>query len=344
MTLEKILVSVCEEMAPQLNEDQLASLKDTLFIKFHGRELREDCTALQTSLDAQEQNLIDFFKASKLIGGRQQSTLEMYEREIKALRDACGKNLLEITSMDIRWYFGMCRTKRGNGMATLQSKRRYLNSFYAFLTREGAIRENPVEKIEAMKVEKRLKKAFSAKDLEKLRVACGTNYRNRGLMEFLLGTGLRVSELCSLDVGDIDFGKLEFTVIGKGDKQRRCYLNETGCFYLIQYLDWRMKKEGLTKDELLNRPLFAAAVSPYNRMTKRGIEKILTALGEAAGVDDVHPHRFRRTYASNLAARGCPLQDLKVLMGHSRLDTTMIYCDIKEDNISRSYQQYGKEA
>ena len=344
MTLEKLLLSVCEEMATRLDEEQLAYLKDTLFIKFHGKELRENSTALQTTIDAEEQRLMDFFRASKIISGRQASTIEQYTREISALRNACGKSLLDIGSVDIRWYFGMCRTKRGNSMSTVQSKRRYLNSFYAFLVREGFIQQNPVEKIEAMKVEKRLKHAFTARDLEKLRVACGTNYRNRALMEFLLGSGLRVSELCSLDVKDIDFSKLEFTVIGKGNKQRRCYLNETGCFYLIQYLDWRAEREKLSREELLNRPLFAGTTVPYARITKRGIEKALAALGEAAGVENVHPHRFRRTYASSLAARGCPLQDLRVLMGHSNVETTLVYCDVKDDAVSMSYQKYGKEA
>lgn len=344
MTLERILLSVCEEMAPQLSECQLASLKDTLFIKFHGMELREQTTALQTTMNAQDQNLIDFFRASKLISGRQKSTIDMYEREIKALRDACGKALTEINSVDLRWYFGMCRTKRGNGMATILSKRRYLNSFYDFLFREGVITRNPLERIEAMKVEKRLKKAFSTDDLERLRVACGENYRNRAIIEFLLSTGVRISECCSLDVKDIDFNKQEFVVVGKGNKQRRCYINDTGSFYLMRYLNQRMVKEKLTQEELKERPLFASVVSPYGRITKRGIEKLLDALGREAKVEDVHPHRFRRTYASAMAARGCPLQDLKALMGHSRVETTMIYCDIKEENINMSYRRYGEPA
>lgn len=344
MALENILLSVCEEMATRLNAEQLQCLKDTLFVKFHGLELQQESTALQTTASAEEQNLIDFFKASKVIGGRQTSTVEQYIRELYALRDSCGKPLLDINSVDIRWYFGMCRTKRGNSMNTIQSKRRYLNSFYSFLVREGILQQNPVEKIETIKVEKRLKNAFSARDLEKLRVACGTNYRDRALMEFLLGTGLRVSELCSLNVKDIDFNKLEFLVIGKGNKQRRCYINETGVFYLVQYLDWRTKKENINQNEMMSKPLFAGMRAPYDRLSKRSIEKILATLGEMAGVDGVHPHRFRRTYASNLASRGCPLQDLRILMGHSRLDTTMLYCDIQEDAVSASYQKYGKEA
>ena len=344
MTLENILLSVCEEMATRLDEEQLAALKDILFIKFHGLELQDACTALQTDMEAEECRLIDLFCASKIISGRQKSSMEQYVREIKALRAACGKGLIDISSLDIRWYFGMCRSKRGNSMTTVQSKRRYLNSFYGFLVREGVIPRNPIDKIEAMKVEKRIKQAFSTNDLEKLRVSCGTDYRNRALMEFLLGTGLRVSEVCSLNVRDIDFSRLEFMVIGKGNKQRRCYLNETGVFYLIQYLEWRLKKEHISKDEIQDRPLFAASVAPYNRITKRGIEKALTALGKTAGVDDVHPHRFRRTYASSLAARGCPLQDLRALMGHSNIETTMIYCDVKDDSVGMSFRKYGKEA
>lgn len=288
--------------------------------------------------------MLDYFKASKVISGRSTGTIEQYVREIRFLRETCGKSIKDITSMDIRWYFGVCRTKRGNSMTTIQNRRRYLNSFFGFLAREGFTASNPVERIEPMKVGQRLKKAFSTEELERLRGACGANFRDRALMEFLLSTGVRVSELCSLNVRDINIGKLDFCVIGKGDKQRQCYINETGCFYLLRYLDWRMETEGKTKAELMDEPLFAGTRAPYGRLSKRGVEKALAAMGKAARVENVHPHRFRRTYASTLAAHGCPIQDLRVLMGHTNVDTTMIYCDIKQENINLSYRKYGKEA
>lgn len=344
MTVEKIILSVCEEMSVYLNDEQVEQLKNTLFVKFHGIEICEPSTALQTTIDAEEQKLIDYFKVSKAISGRQKSTISQYVRTINSLRMSCGKLLTDINSMDLRWYFGMCKTKYGNAMSTVQSKRLYLNSFYSFLYKEGVINNNPVEKIEPMKVEKRLRKAFNTNELEKLREACGNDFRSRALIEFLLSSGLRVSECCSLNVGDIDLGKQEFTVIGKGNKQRNCYINETGTFYLLRYLNYRMGKEGLTQEELSKKPLFVSSKYPYSRVSKRTIEKILKHLGENSGVENVHPHRFRRTFASILAVRGCPLQDLRVLMGHSNIDTTMHYCDIKDEQINISYKKYGTEA
>lgn len=344
MTIENLLLSVCEAMTPELTDEQLTSLKDILFMKFRGIEIREECTAVQTAIGAEEERLLDFFRASKMISGRAKSTMDQYLREIRILRDECGKPLTEITSTDLRWYFGMCRAKRGNSMSTVLSKRRYLSSFYDFLYREGIVPQNPLEKLEVMKVEKKIREAFCTEDLEKLRVTCGRDFRARALVEFLLSTGVRVSECCALNVGDIDLYRQEFLVTGKGNKQRRCYINDTGCFYLLRYLTWRMDKEHISREDLLGKPLFASSRAPYKRMTKRGIEKMLTALGNEAGVQNVHPHRFRRTYASTMASRGCPLQDLKTLMGHSKIDTTMIYCDVKEENVSMSYRRYGEIA
>ena len=344
MTIESVILSVCEEMVEDLSPEQMTRLKDVLFMKFHGIQIKEECTSVQTAMDEEEEKLIDYFKASKAISGRQLSTIEQYVHEINFLRQATGKKLTEITSMDLRWYFGICRTQRGNSMTTIQNRRGFLNSFYSFLLKEGVINVNPVERIEPMKAEQRLKKAYSTEELEKLRGACGTNFRNRALMEFLLSTGARVSEVCALNVRDIDLGRLEFSVIGKGNKQRRCYINETGCFYLMRYLDWRMEKEGISKAELMEKPLFVSERAPFERISKRGIQKTLAAMGKEAGVSNVHPHRFRRTYASTLAARGCPIQDLRVLMGHSNVDTTLIYCDIKQENVNLSYRKYGKEA
>ena len=104
-----------------------------------------------------------------------------------------------------------------------------------------------------------------------------------------------------------------------------------------------MNKEKISRIELNERPLFVSLAQPYSRLSKRAIERTLAKIGEKAEVPNVYPHRFRRTYASILAIRGCPIQDLKILMGHSNVNTTTVYCDIKQENINISYRKYNTD-
>ncbi|MDE6220045.1 MAG: tyrosine-type recombinase/integrase, partial [Lachnospiraceae bacterium] len=82
-----------------------------------------------------------------------------------------------------------------------------------------------------------------------------------------------------------------------------------------------------------NEALFVTTRKPYNRLTVAGLEHILKDLGKSAGVEKCHPHRFRRTMATNVLRKGTPLEEVKELLGHTKLDTTMIYCTINKDNV-----------
>ena len=102
-----------------------------------------------------------------------------------------------------------------------------------------------------------------------------------------------------------------------------------------------MAKEGLTMEELAQKPLFASAKKPYSRMTVAGVQYLVKTLGKKAGVGNVHPHRFRRTFATDLLNRGMRIEEVMVLMGHTKIETTLIYCNIKQDNVRESYRKYA---
>ena len=134
--------------------------------------------------------------------------------------------------------------------------------------------------------------------------------------------------------------KKEFSVIGKGINERIVYFSDTAYFHLKEYLDWRIKAEGVSIESLMDRPLIVSIKSPYDRMEKCGIEALCRKIGKKAGVEDVHPHRFRRTFATDMAARGMKIEELAKLMGHAKLETTLIYCNIKQENVRSSYYKY----
>ena len=130
-------------------------------------------------------------------------------------------------------------------------------------------------------------------------------------------------------------GRGFWIVYGKGSKERKTYLTDSAKFYLRRYLQMR-QQDGLT-----DQPLFVTLDRPHDRLTVAGIQYMLRQLGQRAGVKNTHPHRFRRTIATDLLARGMKIEEVKEFLGHEKLDTTMIYCTIKEENVQASHRKYA---
>ena len=332
--VEKVLERIVNEMAPHLDQGQLEHLSNVLYINFHGLEVREQCTELVASGMNGDEAKIRMFVASKKAVNRQDATMKQYTREICNMLNFLGKRLEDITGMDLRYYYGVMWEQRGIKMSTMQTRLHYLSSFWDFLNTEELVTGNPVKKVGLLKLEKVIKKPFSAAELEALRVNC-TELRDRAMVEFLYSTGVRVSEMVALNVGDIEMGKQELVVYGKGSKERKTYLTDGAKFYLRRYLQTR-EQEGLSEE-----PLFVTLDSPHNRLTVAGVQYMLRQLGERAKVKNTHPHRFRRTIATDLLSRGMPIEQVKEFLGHEKLDTTMIYCTVKEASVQSSHKKYA---
>lgn len=338
--IEKILENVINAMVPHLEPDQMEKLNNVLYINFHGIEVQEHCTELTATGTDGDAAKIKMFVASKKAVNRQDNTLRQYTREICNMLDFLGKRLEDVTGMDLRYYYGVMREQRHIKMSTMQTRLHYLSSFWDFLITEELVHSNPVKKVGLLKLEKTIKKPYSAEEMEALRSNCG-ELRDRALVEFLYSTGVRVSEAVSLNVEDIEMGKQELIVYGKGSKERVTYLTDSAKFYLRRYLQVRCKDEGLTMEELMGQPLFATLDAPHNRLTVAGIQYMLRQLGKRAGVNGVHPHRFRRTIATDLLNRGMPIEQVKEFLGHEKLDTTMIYCSVKQESVQASHRKYA---
>lgn len=330
--IERILENVVNTMVPHLTPEQLETLNNVLYINFHDVEVQEQRTELVTSGIDGDEAKIRMFVASKKAVNRQNNTLQQYTREIRNMLAFLGKRLEDITGMDLRYYYGVMREQRGIKMSTMQTRLHYLSSFWDFLTAEELVHNNPVKKVGLLKLEKTIKKPFGAEEMEALRTGCNT-LRDRALVEFLYSTGVRVSELVSLNVSDIEMGKQELIVYGKGSKERKTYLTDSAKFYLKRYLDERKARR--------QEPLFTTLDYPHNRLTVPGVQHMLRQLGQRSGVDNVHPHRFRRTIATDLLNRGMPIEQVKEFLGHEKLDTTMIYCTVKTESVQASHRKYA---
>lgn len=332
--IEKIIENVINEMASYLDQEQLEHLSNVLYVKFHGKELVTQCTDVtETGLNGDDIK-IKMFIASKKAVNRQNNTLKQYTREIYNMLDFLGKRIEDITGMDLRYYYSVMREQRKIKMITMQTRLHYLSSFWDFLITEELVHSNPVKKVGLLKIEKTIKKPFSAEEMEAIRLNC-KNLRDRALVEFLYSTGVRVSELVKLNVGDIKMEKQELTVFGKGSKERKTYLTDGAKFYLKRYLESRKEKN------LEQKPLFETMDKPHSRLTVAGVQYMLRQLGARAKVENVHPHRFRRTIATDLLNRGMSIEQVKEFLGHEKLDTTMIYCTIKEERVKASHKKYA---
>ena len=187
--VEKIIENVINQMIPHLNQEQLEHLSNVLYVNFHGKEIREECTELVPCGLEGDEAKVKMFIASKKAVNRQDNTLRQYSREINNMLDLLGKRIEDITGMDLRYYYGVMREQRKIKMSTMQTRLHYLSSFWDFLITEELVHSNPVKKVGMLKLEKIIKKPYSAEELEALRTSCST-LRDRALVEFLYSTGV----------------------------------------------------------------------------------------------------------------------------------------------------------
>lgn len=327
---EQIIQKIMQALDGRTDAGTADIVQDILLIELNNYEIQERCTDVVLADDSADRMLKKFL-ATKRIEGIAESTLLRYAEENKKLIRFLGKPLYEVSTYDIRFYLSYRRENSGKklGNRTLDGMRRCYSSFFSWLSAEGLIGRNPCAAIKQIKYRKEVKKPYSAAEMEKLRRAC-TNKRDLALLDFLYCTGCRVSEVARLNIDDIDFENMECTVLGKGNKERTVYLSEVAAMNLGEYLASR--EDG-------NEALFTGKGT--ERLGKNGIEVLLKRLGKKAGVINVHPHRYRRTLATNLLDRGMNIQDVAVILGHADLKTTQVYCYISQKNVKNAYSKYA---
>ncbi|MCM1027120.1 MAG: tyrosine-type recombinase/integrase [Roseburia sp.] len=323
-----IIQNVINHFNGRLDDSVINTIQDILTIELNNYEIQERCTEIVVH-DNSNEGILKKFVATKRVEGIAESTIKRYVEQIMALLNFLGKSISEINTYDIRFYFSVKRERDKVSNRTLDGTRRCYNSFFKWVANEGYMPKNPCATIAQIKCKKVIRKPYSATELEKLRKACD-NVRDLALVEFLYATGCRVSEVSNLDVVDVDFENMQCTVLGKGNKERIVYLTEVSTMYLQEYVTTR---------KYLSDALFVGKRG--ERLSKNGIEALLKRLGAKANVENVHPHRYRRTLATNLLDHGMNIQDVAAILGHADLKTTQVYCYISQRNVQNAYRKYA---
>ena len=235
-----------------------------------------------------------------------------------------------MTTDDIRQCLVRYQEEHKVGKVTLDNARRNLSSFFRWLEDENYIFKSPLRRIRKIKTTTTVLETSADEDLEKLRDDC-KEMRNLAIIDMLNSTGMRVGELVKLDRADIDFEERECIVLGKGDKERLVYFDAKTKLHLKKYLNART-------DE--NPALFVSIRHPYNRLLSSGVELMLRKMGEQSCVNHVHPHKFRRTMATAAIDKGMPIEQVQRLLGHEKIDTTLHYAMVKQNNVKMSHKKY----
>ena len=278
-------------------------------------------------VDTDSEDFLQAFFDAKRIEGRSEKTIAHYDYILRQMFKSINTPIRRVT-VHLRSYL-MGMKKRGIADKTLEGVRSVMSSYFGWLQKEGLLTENPCANLAPIRCEKKVRQPYSEVDLVKLQEAC-KNDRDKAIIHFLLSTGCRISEVCALNIDDLDFKGRECVVHGKGNKQRVVFFSEVTSMMLKRYLDGRHDEE---------TALFTGKGS--SRMTPGGIRAMLRNVASAAGVANVHPHRFRRTLATSLIDHGMQIQEVATILGHDKLDTTMKYVYVNKANVKNAYAKFA---
>jgi len=232
--------------------------------------------------------------------------------------------------MDIRKYLAVI-SQSGLKNSSISTIIWTLKGFFNWLFDNGKILEKPMKLIKNIKCEKHIRKPLTKTELEMVRYACKT-HREKALIEFFYSTGCRLDEAVKINKSDIDWNTGKLLVFGKGNKERFVFLNERAKLYLQKYLSNRNDN---------NEALFVGVRSPYNRLSRRGIERIFTKLGEYSKLkNNFFPHKIRHTTATHLLQNGMPIHEVQKYLGHSSADTTEIYLEVDTESVRINHNKF----
>ena len=348
---EKLIDEIKTAMRTVITADQMSILCNVLNRTLQNIVIAEKLPDSEARIKANSQ-LQTLFISAKRVEGCSEKTLKYYASTIEYMLRQIDKNIIDITTTDLRCYLASYQSNNQSSKVTIDNIRRIFSSFFAWLEDEDYILKSPVRRIHKVKTGSSvspdlpfrapvrrihkvktgslIKEVLSDENLEILRDNC-THIRDLAIVDMLSSTGIRVGELVKINREDIDFHERECIVFGKGNKEREVYFNARTKIHLKQYLESR------TDD---NPALFVSIAKPHNRLKISGVELRLRQLGRKVSIHKVHPHKFRRTLATMAIDKGMPVEQVQKLLGHVKIDTTMHYAMVNQSNVKISHRKY----
>lgn len=320
--MEEKLVSILNEMAEYLSIAQMKKLQEVLLKNLVENEIQKE--------NITNEEYLQIFLEAKKIEGCSERTLKYYQTTIEHLLLHTATPIRRITTEELRKYLVDYQKINHCSNVTIDNIRRNISSFFSWLEEEDFILKSPMRRIHKIKTKTVVKEIISDENIEKIRDGCKV-LRDRAMIDLLYSTGIRVGELVSLNIDNVDLEQRECVVFGKGDKERRVYFDAKAKIHLKEYIESRMDN---------NPALFVTLDAPHDRLKISGVEIRLRELGRSLNLNKIHPHKFRRTMATRAIDKGMPIEQVQKILGHSQIDTTMQYAIVNQNNVKTSHQKY----
>lgn len=320
--IEEIISNIRSKLANTITEEQIGMViqcvSEIIMLNLNKYPAEQD----------NEMSLIDKFISAKKIEGCSEKTIKYYHATISSCISSIDKDVIDVSTDDLRQYLSDYQMTHDVSKVTIDNIRRILSSFFSWLEDEDHIVKSPVRRIHKVKSGHAVKNAFSDEELEKLRDSVD-NIRDKTMLDILISTGMRVGELVNLDREDVNFDERECIVFGKGSCQRLVYFDAKTKLHLQEYLSER-------EDD---NPALFVTLRGSKRISINAVESRLKDIGRKAGVTNVHPHRFRRTMATMAIEKGMPIEQVQKLLGHVRIDTTLHYAMVNQNNVKITHRR-----
>ena len=293
----------------------------------------------------------DFLQHLVVERGFSQHTLDAYRNDLGQFSDFLKERFNGSSESEEVWlrvdldllndYIADLRGRKGYRDTTTARKVAAIKSFFTFLAQNGIIEEPPTESLGSPRVGRALPKYLTEDEVDQLlreadKAGTAESQRDANILELLYATGLRVSELVSLNVQDVDFEESYIRCWGKGAKERIVYAHDKALNGLQDYLSTsRMSLLGKNKEE-------AALFVNHRgeRLTRQWVWNILKTYSKRAGIDQkITPHTLRHSFATHLLQKGASLRHVQELLGHSSISTTQVYTHLTTEHLRDEYEK-----
>lgn len=346
---QNLINRICMHFSERV--DDLEMLRSELYITLNDYEITNRCTELAETDQECLENVLKRFLVAKAVKGCSERTIQLYSMSVRKVFTEINKRVEDVTPDDIRLYMGLRLRRDGVSKMTVGNEIRSLSSFYSWATAEEIIQKNPMLRVHKIKKQKVRKEALTEMEIERLRMAADGEMQKM-MIEVLLSTGCRVTELVNIRIDEIQ--KDEITVHGKGEKDRKVYLNAKAELAVQVYLAKRRdenpyllpgaknmrERKGMDRKESRKNWWMDRNNLTEGHITTSTVESTMRTIADRAEVEQANPHKFRRTCATFALRRGMPIEQVSRMLGHEEVGTTQIYLDLKEEDLKRSHEKY----
>ncbi|KPV43519.1 site-specific tyrosine recombinase XerD [Alicyclobacillus ferrooxydans] len=285
-----------------------------------------------------EQRIEPFVEYLAVERGLSLNTLDSYRRDLESFFRYLGPEIraVDVRQIQVIGYLAHLR-KLGRANTTVSRNLASIRSFYHFLVREEILEVDPTVNVETPKVEKRLPKVLTVHQVEQLLNApdnlTPAGARDKAMLELLYATGIRVSELVSIQVDDLNLSAGFLRCLGKGGKERIIPFGEIAQQALLYYINMGRPKLARSKG---SRAVFLNHLG--DQMSRQGFWKLLKKYTQSAGIMvDITPHTLRHSFATHLLERGADLRAVQEMLGHADISTTQIYTHVTRTRLKEAY-------